>query len=57
MHTPRVYTSYKDASDALVATLAGKTLTDMTGNANFPDPIPTIEQKGVSAITWASLFI
>ncbi|MEC3881603.1 fibronectin type III domain-containing protein [Parapedobacter sp. 10938] len=47
MHTPRVYTSYKDASDALVATLAGKTLTDMTGNANYPSPIPTIEDYAV----------
>ncbi len=47
MYTPRVYTNYKDESDATLASLAGKTLTDMTGNANFPDPIPTMEDYGV----------
>ena len=48
MQTPRVYTNYKDESDATLAALAGKTLTDMTGNANFPDPIPTIEDYGTA---------
>jgi|SRR5690606_19745420 len=46
MYTPKVYTSYKDLSDAELASLAGKTLTDMTDNANFPDPIPTMEDYG-----------
>src|SRR5690606_34932552 len=47
MYTPKVYTSYKDLSDAELASLAGKTLTDMTDNANFPDPIPTMEDYEV----------
>ncbi|WP_257670982.1 fibronectin type III domain-containing protein, partial [Parapedobacter tibetensis] len=29
-----------------LATLAGKTLTDMAGNGNFPDPVPTLEDYG-----------
>ena len=48
MYTPRVYTNYKDEGDAALASLAGKTLTDMTDNANFPDPIPTIEVYGTA---------
>ncbi len=41
MFTPRVYSDYSRLTDADLATLGGKTLTDMTGNANFPDPVPT----------------
>src|SRR5690606_9243531 len=48
MYTPRVYTNYKDESDATLASLAGKTLTDMTDNANFADPIPTMEDYGAA---------
>ncbi len=46
MYTPRIYTSYTPLGDAPLATLAGKTLTDMTGNGNFPDPVPTLEDYG-----------
>ena len=46
MYTPRIYLSYTRLSDADLATLGGKTLTDMTGNASFPDPLPTLEDYG-----------
>lgn len=46
MYTPRIYTSYAHLGDAQLATLAGKTLTDMTGNTNFPDPVPALEDYG-----------
>ncbi|MFB2117840.1 hypothetical protein [Parapedobacter sp. 2B3] len=46
MYTPRIYTSYADLGDAALATVAGKTLTDMTANANFADPVPTLEDYG-----------
>ena len=47
MYNPRVYLDYSRLSYADLATLAGKTLTDMTDNANFPDPIPTMEDYAV----------
>lgn len=40
MRTPRVFTDYSKLLHAELATLGGKTLTDMTDNANFPDPEP-----------------
>ena len=33
--------------EAALATLAGKTLTDMTDNENFPDPIPTMDDYAI----------
>jgi|GEM_PF-892172 len=48
MYTPRVFSSYRRLSDAELASLGGKTLTDMTGNANFTDPVPTLEDYAMS---------
>lgn len=44
MYTPRIYLDYSKLSDADLATLAGKTLTDMTGNPNFTDPTPELAE-------------
>lgn len=43
MRTQRVLTNYSKLSDADLSTLAGKTLTAMTANVNFPEQEPAIE--------------
>ncbi|SEN77236.1 hypothetical protein SAMN05216436_12184 [bacterium A37T11] len=43
MRTERVLTNYSKISDADLSTLAGKTLTAITGNVHFPNPIPTVD--------------
>lgn len=48
MYTPRIYTNYANLSVAALATVAGKTLTDMTGNEHFPDPVPALEDYGTA---------
>lgn len=47
MYTPRIYLNYSKQSDAGLATLGGKTLTDMTDNTNFPDPIPALDDYAI----------
>lgn len=42
MYTPRVYLDYSRLGDADLATVGGKTVRDMTDNANFPDPTPEL---------------
>lgn len=42
MRTEKVISNYKDLSDDELAALAGKILGALTGNANFPDPIPAL---------------
>ncbi len=46
MFTARIFLNYSRLGDAALATLAGKTLTDMTDNANFPDPVPALTDYG-----------
>ncbi|SEO10412.1 hypothetical protein SAMN05216436_13332 [bacterium A37T11] len=45
MRTERVLTNYSKISDADLSTLAGKTLTAITGNVHLPDPIPTVRAR------------
>jgi len=48
MRTPKVYTDYSGLSDSALATLGGKTLTEMTDNANFPEPDPDLTAYGAA---------
>ncbi|SEM72871.1 hypothetical protein SAMN05216436_10716 [bacterium A37T11] len=47
MRNDRVITNYSKLSDADLSTLAGKTLTNMTGNVNFPTPDISLEDYTV----------
>ena len=48
MYRPRLFLDYSRLSDAELATLGGKTLTDMTDNTHFTDPVPTLEDYGMA---------
>lgn len=47
MRKATVYIAYEKWGDDSLATLAGRTLGAMTGNINFPDPRPSIEEYDV----------
>lgn len=44
MRKATVYIAYEKWGDHSLSTLAGRTLTSMTDNANFPDPRPVIDE-------------
>src|SRR3546814_846693 len=48
MRTQKVYSDYNGLSDADLATLGGKTVTDMTDNAYFPNPDPDLTDYGAA---------
>src|SRR3546814_4712726 len=48
MRTQKVYSDYNGLSDADLATLGGKTVTDMTDNAYFPNPDPDLTGYGAA---------